>query len=132
MLTSSHLATYVHDRWEIVEWIHIRGGGWDNESCVLYWELNDGSRHDFHLDKPEQIPAIFAERVRASFLVQRHITLDDGNSIVIAGRRQPGDDAISWHVYPLNHIDVTSPEYQPEIMALIDHMRDEYLDPAAD
>ncbi len=114
--------------WQLVAWSDVQRGGWDAAGSRLYWELVDGTPGEVVLDEPGALPPAFAERVRASIAVSRHIQLDDDlGSVLLVGRRQPGSsDAISWQVEGVGRCDLGDPRVQSQVMERMDELRAEF------
>ena len=89
------------DSWRHVGWHEIERGGWNVETAQLRWQTYTGKRGALGLPDPARVPAVFQERVRASIVFERFVSLTPGSDrgVVINGRRDlaEGPTAIEWH-----------------------------------
>lgn len=133
-LMREYMAVRYGTGWVAMRWVDILRGGWNEERDQLYWTLNDGSQGAITLAAPGQVPAVFAERVRASIVIQRYVDLpDDAGAARVVGRRQPGtDDPISWQVEPIAGIDLSDPLVQKFIIEFTNQLKREFSDGPAE
>ncbi len=127
-LLSDRMAIRTAQGWQLVAWPDIQRGGWDSENLRLHWELVDGTSDEVTLDHPGQLPHAFAERVRASIAVTRHVTLENGLGVVqLVGRRRPGSqDPVTWHAESVGRCDLGDPRVQTQVMDLVEQLRAEF------
>ncbi|MGI5951831.1 MAG: hypothetical protein ACOX61_08310 [Brooklawnia sp.] len=130
------LVVLLHDRmavrqpagWQLVAWTDIQRGGWDDDRRRLHWELTDGTQGHAELDEPGQLPHAFAERVRASIVVTRHVRLDgELGSVILSGRRTPGTNGpISWQVETAGRTDLGDQRVADQVVELVAALRAEF------
>lgn len=114
--------------WQAIRWMDIQRGGWDSEAKKLHWELVDGRSGHLVLTAAGELPVVFAERVRASIVAQRSVTLPGelGSALLVA-RRQPGSDGeISWQAQGLGRCDLNDPEVQAGVLDAMEEFRAEF------
>lgn len=114
--------------WELIAWSDVQRGGWDAAASRLHWELVDQTTGGIELPNPGPVPHAFAERVRASIAVTRHVSLaDDLGTVLLVGRRQPGsNDPISWQAEGVGRCDLGDPRVQSQVLALVADLRAEF------
>jgi hypothetical protein len=88
--------------WEHVGWHEIERGGWNAETGTLSWVRYDGRRGSVALTDPARLPELFRERVAASIVVERFVSVRGERGLVVNGRRdlsaaRDGPPPISWH-----------------------------------
>ena len=115
--------------WLAIRWIDIQRGGWDEPNHRLYWELVDHSRGEVELCEGFQSPVAFAERIRASIVLQRSVRLSDNrSSVLIIGRRQPGsNDPIVWQVEAMGECQLSDPDVQNQILQIVEEAKSEFV-----
>ncbi len=74
--------------WRFVGWHEIAAGGWDAETAMLRWRLDDGSEQHARLEDPGSLPELFRERVDASIVVREKVELQRGRTATIVARRR--------------------------------------------
>lgn len=126
----------LHDRmavrrvegWQLMAWVDVQRGGFDASRMSLYWELVDGTKGEIRLERPGQLPQAFAERVRASIAVSRHVTLEDGlGTVLLVGRRTPGsNDPIVWEAEGIGRCDLGDPRVESQVVTLVAELRAEF------
>ena len=118
--------------WQFVAWTDIQRGGWRAEPGELFWEMVDASTGAVQLASPGALPQAFAERVRASVVVQRQLSLPgELGTVLLAGRREPGSDAaISWQAEGLGRCNLSDPAVQAHVVAAMAELRAEFDPPA--
>lgn len=128
VVTRSYLAVSRSGAWRAIQWMDIQRGGWDQEGQRLHWELVDGTRGEVVLNDPGDLPAAFAERVRASILAQRTVNLPKAlGSVLLVARRQPGSDGeISWQAQGLGRCDLNDPQVQAAVVDATAEFRAEF------
>lgn len=95
-----HLAYDDGTGWTVVAWHRIVRGGWDRESQRLTWVDYDGRHGDLPLAEPGTVPELFKERVEASILVRRQVSVPGTkHGVVVVGRRVLGAEppVLEWH-----------------------------------
>ncbi|MGB3954357.1 MAG: hypothetical protein WBL05_03595 [Brooklawnia sp.] len=114
--------------WQLVAWVDIQRGGWNADRNGLYWELVDGTRGEIRLEHPGQVPGAFAERVRASIVMSRQVTLQGGlGTVMVTGRRAPGsNEPIVWQAEGLGRLDLGDPRVQSQVLTVVADLRAEY------
>lgn len=114
--------------WQLVAWSDVQRGGWNADRMSLYWELVDGTKGEARLEVPGQVPHAFAERVRASIAVSRHVTLEDGlGTVLLVGRRTPGSsDPIVWEAEGVGRCDLADPRVQTQVLDLVEDLKTEF------
>jgi hypothetical protein len=96
VVTGTREALYVGGRrWP---WEGLRGATWDSESSLLTVTENDGTVHRIAVDTPTRLLQLVRERVTASVVVQRTVSLPLGTARVVARRAGGGERAITWTV----------------------------------
>lgn len=127
-LLPDRLAIRRAEGWQVVAWVDVQRGGWNSERMALYWELVDGTKGEIRLTEPGQVPVAFAERVRASIVLSRQITLRGGlGTVLLTGRRAPGSsDPIVWQAEGIGRLDLGDPRVQSQVMTLVGELRTEY------
>lgn len=86
--------------WQVLAWHRIVRGGWDKDSRRLTWIDYDGHRGELPLDEPGSLPELFRERVEASIMVRRQVSVPGTkNGVVVVGRRILGAEpaVLEWH-----------------------------------
>ncbi len=113
--------------WQLIAWADVQRGGWNGDRSALYWELVDASKGEVVLAEPGLLPQTFAERVQASIVVQRQVTLPvDLGTVHLAGRREPGTNgAISWQAEGLGRCDLNDPRVNTLVRELLAELQAE-------
>jgi hypothetical protein len=98
-------ALYLPDRQPSrLPWEQIATAEWDAEDRMLhvveigaYGELQPD--HRLALDEPDRLLSLVRERVTASIVLQRHVSVSGRLGVRVLGRRAPGGrGAIAWFV----------------------------------
>jgi hypothetical protein len=110
---TGHLALGGAGAWELVAWHDIVQGGWDPAAGRLTWRDADGERRHLDLVEPGELPAVFRERVDATFVAEERIGPDRGAVVVTAQRRldEPGEGLVF-------RVTVADPAQVPEAVTL--------------
>lgn len=115
--------------WRLIAWETIQWGGWRQKGDALYWQLIDNTSDEVQLDRPADLPFVFAERVRASIVANREVLLDDDlGRIHLAGRRPPTqpDAPITWTVQAVGRTDLSDARVQELIVKHTRELRAEF------
>ncbi|WOP17827.1 hypothetical protein [Raineyella sp. LH-20] len=86
--------------WQVLAWHRIVRGGWDKDIRRLSWVDYDGHRGELPLEEPRSLPELFKERVEASIMVRRQVSVPGTkNGVVVVGRRVLGAEpaVLEWH-----------------------------------
>lgn len=127
-LLRDRMAVRRRDGWQLIAWADVQRGGWDSDTSRLYWELIDSTKDGVQLNDPGQLPHAFAERVRSSIAVTRHMTLTgDLGTVLVTGRRSPGStDPVVWQVEPSARTDLGDPRVEDQVRRIVDDLRAEF------
>ncbi|MDI6909816.1 hypothetical protein [Nocardioides sp.] len=99
-----------------IPWEDVEAADWDQETSVLrvsevgsWGELRPA--HRFTLDEPGRLLELVRERVTASIVLQRHVSIDERRGLRVIARRAPrGDRPVRW-VYEYDEgVDPDDPE----------------------
>lgn len=87
------------DEWTFLGWDLIDQGRWDPTTKTLSWRC-EGVPGQVVLDETGRLPDLFRERVGASILLQRPVSVRQKKQALIAARRNPGrpDAPVQWRV----------------------------------
>lgn len=75
-------------------WHRVDRASWDETGLDLVG--TDGSRHRAELPDPGPLPEAVQERVTASILVNRHVSLHGRGGVRLVARRIPGSETPEW------------------------------------
>ena len=94
----------------------------------LYLGIGRRNQGRDQVERPGQLPQAFAERVRASIAVARHVTLEGGlGTVLLVGRRPPGSDApIIWEAEGVGRCDLGDPRVESQVVTLVAELRAEF------
>ncbi len=99
-----------------IPWEEIEAADWDQDSSVLrvsevgtWGELRPA--HRFTIEEPGRLLELVRERVTASIVLQRHVSVDGRRGLRVIARRAPrGDRPVQW-VYEYDEgVDPDDPE----------------------
>lgn len=84
--------------WTHVGWHEIEHGGWNVETRTLSWVRHDGGRGSVTLAEPGRLPELFRERVEASIMIKKYVSLVGDRGVTVTARRDlAGSGEITWH-----------------------------------
>jgi hypothetical protein len=123
-----------------VGWHEIEHGEWSAETRRLSWvcypgDGRPGRRGVLELVEPGRVPELFRERVAATIVVERFVSLPLAGGgeagVTLSGRRDLGGsaDAISWHATLSRGVSRQGPGVAEATEPALRRMRAEY-DPA--
>lgn len=98
-------------------WEQVQAAAWDRESGILT-VTEAGSTHAVRripVDNPVRLLQLVRERVTASLVLQRVISLPTGTARIVARRAGGGERAVTWTV---EYDDLADP-HDPAVMALV-------------
>lgn len=116
------------DGWTHVGWHEIESGGWNSETRRISWRTYEGKRGLVDLAEPARLPELFRERVAASLVVEKFISVEGKRGVTISGRRDLADrDApITWHSTLTRGITWQTEGVQAVADRALDQVRTEY------
>ncbi len=116
------------DGWTHVGWHEIESGGWNAETRRISWRTYEGKRGLVDLAEPARLPELFRERVAASLVVEKFISVEGKRGVTISGRRDLADrDApITWHSTLTRGITWQTEGVQAVAERALDQVRTEY------
>lgn len=120
------LAQRMASGWTLTAWHEIVTGGFADG--VLRWTGEDGVRHEAEITEPGRLPELFKERVDATFLLQRQITVGRGRLVVVSARRDLGrpEAPATWTVTAGPGVDLADPSTRAVADAELARLRAEY------
>lgn len=85
-----------------VPWEQVEAADWDRDAGILRvsevgtWG-SQRPEHEFSLEEPGRLVELVRERVSASVVLQRHVTLRGRRGVRVIARRAPrGDQPLQW------------------------------------
>lgn len=114
--------------WQDVAWHRVMSGGLGPDGQTMRWKLLDGTPGSVRLDKPGRFPDAFRDRVEATILLQRQLSLAPGRVLVVSARRDLGrpDAPALWAVHAGPGVDLEDPAVRAFADAELDRLRTEY------
>jgi hypothetical protein len=88
------------DGWVRIGWEQIETARWRPADQTLTLTALPGNERppiSFHLNEPGQLPAVCQDRIAATVIATRRVTLASSPAVITV-RRQPGTDALVWTV----------------------------------
>lgn len=67
---------------------------WDDEGLRV--TTTDGGRHQADVAEPRSVPEALRERVNATIVVNKHVTLAGRGGVRLVARRKPGGEVLGW------------------------------------
>ncbi|WP_375433264.1 hypothetical protein [uncultured Friedmanniella sp.] len=113
--------------WGHVGWHVIEHGGWNAELRQLSWALLDGHRGAVQADDPGRLPELFRERVEATIVVKRYVSLAGDRGVLVSARRDLGAaGTISWHTRLTRGLSLATPGIADAVDLALAETRAEY------
>ena len=112
-------------------WEEVEAADWDRDTSLLRLsEVGEWGaqrvEHDVKIDEPGRLLELVRERVTASVILQRHVTLEHRRGLRVIARRAPrGDRPIAWFFEYDEGIDPDDPEVRELARAALASARDE-------
>ncbi|MUL40262.1 hypothetical protein FZ103_03550 [Streptomonospora sp. PA3] len=111
-----------------VPWEHIDRARWSDEGFTFTEEGR--GRQVFRVEEPGRLAEVVYERVTATIVVTRHVSIEDGEDsprgFRLVARRRPGGSEISWQVHVDEGVDPQDPRVAaraaPALAALREQM----------
>lgn len=114
-----------------VPWEGVEAADWDKDTSVLRvsevgsWG-EERVEHALTLEEPGRLLELVRERVTASVVLQRHVTLDGRRGLRVIARRAPsGDQAIGWFYEYDEGVDPDDPAVRSAARAALASLREE-------
>lgn len=98
-----------HDTVVRLPWERVDVGSWDAEQQVLTIKELGGRERTYPIEEPGRLLELLRERVTASVLLQRRVTIQGKRGYVVSARRAPGDGEVRWSVQYDDGIDPADP-----------------------
>lgn len=108
------------DRWIRIGWEEIESARWHPGQRTLTLTRHPGSGHPpstVHLTEPGRLPEVSRDRVAATIIATRQVTIESGPAWITV-RRRPGTDALLWTVRLRDHSPDTDRQVDHAIRAL--------------
>lgn len=112
-------------------WEEVEAADWDRDTSLLrISEVGEWGQqrveHALTIDEPGQLLELIRERVTASVILQRHVSLEHRRGVRVIARRAPrGDRPIAWFYEYDEGIDPDDPEVRELARAALASARDE-------
>jgi hypothetical protein len=128
-----YLPTDSTDAVRRVGWEKIERAGWDSEASVLtVFETTDFGTPlratELKVDDPGRFGQLLRERVDASIVVQRHVSLAGKRGVRIVGRRNPAgtDTPVTWNFVLDKGLEPDQPGVLDAAEAALRQVREEF------
>lgn len=114
--------------WRGTPWHDILRGGWNDDRSVLHWVTLSGESHEVPLQTRGRLPELFRERVEATILLQRTITVAPKRTVLISARRSLADSRqpVSWAAHPGPGVRMDDPDTRAFVDAELARIKAEY------
>lgn len=118
-------------RWTRVPWEQVEAADWDGEAEELrVIEVGEWGEprpeHRFAVTDSGRLLELVRERVTASVVLQRHVTISGTRGVRVVGRRAPrGDRPVSWFLEYDQGVDPADPVVDATARAALAAARDE-------
>lgn len=104
-----------------VDWAWVTHARWydDAERLSVTWLDAAGDLHekDLPLAEPGRVPETVHERVVATIVFSRRVSVGDGRGVRVVARRQPRSQEVLWQVVPDAGVDVSAPAVRAKVDA---------------
>jgi len=139
----THLAYGSATDWTTVAWDQIDRGSWNGETSTLEVDQRGpvtslgeevggivertGRRHRIRLEHPERVAQVMAERVAATILLHRSLTIPDRSAgVTVVTRRSLVDQSINWLAVPGRGLRADDPDVRSFAAAALRRLRREF------
>ncbi|WP_328807707.1 hypothetical protein [Nonomuraea antri] len=92
-VVATTLALYLPDR-SRVPYEEVDRASWDEQGLNLV--TTDGERHTAPVAEPHLLPETLRERVNATIVVNKHVSLPGRGGVRLVARRPPGGEVLGW------------------------------------
>jgi hypothetical protein len=104
-----------------VDWAWVTHAKWydETERLSFTWLDPSGALHEreFELAEPGRLPETVHERVVATIVFSRRVSVGDRRGVRVVARRQPKSQEVFWQVVPDAGVDVSAPEVRAQVDA---------------
>jgi hypothetical protein len=108
-------------------WVEVLGASWDQPILELaLWQPVGQGTHRVNLREGQVLPQVVRERITASFVVQRYVTIRGSKGVRLLARRDPATDAITWQKVLDPGLDGADPAVAAAVDRALADVRDNY------
>jgi hypothetical protein len=99
----------------------------DTATLEVAWLGTAGERleRSLVLEEPGLLPETVHERVTATILLSRHLTVSGRDGVRVVARRQPGSEEVEWQVVADAGVDAADPQVSARVEQAVRAMRGE-------